>query len=229
MTPAIEVLWKQALKTFTGQSSPHFKLCPKNIDTLLELMNKITAADFYMNDRLFEAVKQRRSSICIMDIYENNDISIVIFMLKKGIAMPLHDHPGMHGFLKVIHGKAQVSSLTLKPNSNPVTAIDEGIIAYKHRPEILTMNSPTCTLKPEEKNIHEVMCIEEPATFLDILSPPYYRNPNKGLRECTFFKIIDSKEHIESPDIIEEVKLSVLQTLPTMYTEAIKYNGPPLR
>lgn len=229
MTPAIEILWRQALKTFTGQSSPHFKLCPKNIETLLELMNKITAADLHMNDRLFEIVKQKRSSICIMDIFENNDISIVIFMLKKGIAMPLHDHPGMHGFLKVIHGQAQVTSLTVKPSSDSVKAIDEPLTAYKHRPEILTMNSPTCTLKPAEKNIHEVVCIEEPATFLDILSPPYCGDPGKGLRECTFFQITDSKEHTEAPDIIEEVKLSVLQTPPTMYSEAIKYSGPPLR
>lgn len=96
MASAIEVLGKQAMKTFNDR-----RLCQKNLDKLLSLINKITAEDVKLDKNVLDYVSRQSAPMCVMDIFENKDITIAIFILKHGVKMPMHDHPGMHGILKV--------------------------------------------------------------------------------------------------------------------------------
>lgn len=101
MTSAIEIVWKQALKTFDGRKNVGFKLCQKNFDKLWNLMNKITAEDVNLNKQVLDFIKIQPAPMCVIDIFENKDLTISIFILKHGVTLPMHNHPGMHGFLKV--------------------------------------------------------------------------------------------------------------------------------
>jgi len=96
MASAIEILGKQAMKTFSDR-----QLCQKNLDKLLSLINKITAEDVKLDKNILDYVSRQPAPMCVMDIFENKDITIAIFLLKHGVKMPMHDHPGMHGLLKV--------------------------------------------------------------------------------------------------------------------------------
>lgn len=225
MASAIEVLGKQALKTFSDR-----RLCQKNLDKLLSLINKITADDVKLDKNILDYVSRQPAPMCVMDIFENKDITIAIFILKHGVRMPMHDHPGMHGLLKVISGMVELSSYSLKIKSDHVIKAKEEIAAVKHRPVCLDSNSAACTFTPTEKNLHEISCVEGPAAFLDILSPPYDVDEfGKGTRPCTFFKTVKSKLCTESIDIIEEVQLSVVENLPDFYSSSLEYMGPPLK
>ncbi|XP_076231893.1 2-aminoethanethiol dioxygenase [Calliopsis andreniformis] len=229
MTSAIEILWKQALKTFDGQRNVGFKLCQKNFDKLWNLMNKITAEDVNLNKQVLDFIKIQPAPMCVIDIFENKDLTISIFILKHGVTMPMHDHPGMHGFLKVISGEVQVNSYTLKTNDDHIMKLNKEISALRHRPISLNSKSPACILTPRDKNLHEISSIEGPAAFLDILSPPYdVDESGEGPRPCTFFKTINSMLYTDSPDIIEEVKLLVVEGPPDFCSESLKYTGPPL-
>jgi len=95
MASKIEILGKQAMKTFDR------RLCQKNLDKLLSLINKITAEDVKLDKNILDYVSRQPAPMCVMDIFENKDITIAIFLLKHGVKMPMHDHPGMHGLLKV--------------------------------------------------------------------------------------------------------------------------------
>jgi len=95
MASAIEVLAKQAMKTFGD------RFCQKSLDKLWNLMNKITAEDVKLDKNILDYVSRQPAPMCVMDIFENKDITIAIFILKHGVTMPMHDHPGMHGLLKV--------------------------------------------------------------------------------------------------------------------------------
>ncbi|XP_076181217.1 2-aminoethanethiol dioxygenase [Ptiloglossa arizonensis] len=229
MTSAIEIVWKQALKTFDGRKNVGFKLCQKNFDKLWNLMNKITAEDVNLNKQVLDFIKIQPAPMCVIDIFENKDLTISIFILKHGVTLPMHNHPGMHGFLKVISGAVQVNSYTLKTNDDHIIKLNKEIAALRHRPISLHSNSPACILTPRDKNLHEISCIEGPAAFLDILSPPYdVDDCGKGPRPCTFFKTINSKLCTDSADIIEEVKLLVIEGPPDFYSKTLKYTGPPL-
>jgi len=132
--------------------------------------------------------------------------------------------------IQVISGTIELSSYSLKTKSDHVIKAMEEIAAVRHRPICLYSNSPACIFTPTEKNLHEILCVEGPAAFLDILSPPYDVDEfGKGTRPCTFFKTVKSKLCIESTDIIEEVQLSVIENLPDFYSSSLEYTGPPLK
>ncbi|KYN03526.1 PREDICTED: 2-aminoethanethiol dioxygenase [Cyphomyrmex costatus] len=224
MASAIEILGKQAMKTFCDR-----RLCQKSLDKLWNLINKITAEDVKLDKNILDFVSKQPAPMCVMDIFENKDITIAIFILKHGVKMPMHDHPEMHGLLKVISGMVELSSYSLKTKSNHVIKAKEEIAAVKHRPVCLHSNSPACILTPTEKNLHEISCVEGPAAFLDILSPPYDNEFGNGTRPCTFFKTVKSKLYTESADIIEEVQLSVVENISDFYSLNLDYMGPPLQ
>jgi len=101
MASAIEILAKQAMKTFGDRRNVGYKFCQKNFDKLWNLINRITAEDVKFDNNILECIHRQSAPMCVMDILENKDITIAIFILKHGVTMPMHDHPGMHGLLKV--------------------------------------------------------------------------------------------------------------------------------
>lgn len=97
----METLWRQALKTFSGRQNNTYKLCPNNFEKLKYLMNNITADDVKVDKGILDIVEKQDAPMGVINIYENNDITIAVFLLKHGVTLPMHDHPGMHGLLKV--------------------------------------------------------------------------------------------------------------------------------
>ncbi|KAL0133357.1 hypothetical protein PUN28_000837 [Cardiocondyla obscurior] len=224
MASAIEILGKQAMKTFSD-----YWRGPKNLEKLLSLINKITAEDVKLDKTVLDYVSRQPAPMCVIDIFENKDITITVFILKHGVKMPMHDHPGMHGVLKVISGMVELNSYSLK-TKNHVIKPKEEIAAVRHRPVYLDSNSPACTFTPAEKNLHEILSVEGPAAFLDILSPPYDVDKfGNGSRPCTYFKTVKSKLCSELADIIEEVQLSVTENFPDFYSSSLEYMGPSLK
>ncbi|CAK9832731.1 2-aminoethanethiol dioxygenase [Anthophora retusa] len=130
MTAAIKTLWKQALNTFEERSNVGFKLCQKNFDKLRYLMNKITAEDVNLNKQILDFIQVQHAPMWVIDIFENKDFAISIFILKHGFTMPIHDHPGMYGFLKVISGIVQVNNYTLKANEDHTIRLNKEALLH---------------------------------------------------------------------------------------------------
>ena len=101
MASAMEILWRQAMKTFAGRRSVGYQLCQKNFEKLQILINEIKASDVNINKYVLRFVEDQYEPMCVMEVFEDQDLTITIFMLKHGVTLPMHDHPGMHGLLKV--------------------------------------------------------------------------------------------------------------------------------
>lgn len=111
-------------------------------------------------------------------------------------------------------------------NVDAVKRRDEDILATKHPSLVIHPNDPACILKPFEKNVHEISCLEGPAAFIDVLSPPYIVDAfGNGQRPCTYFKCDPSG--IEVGDT-NKVKLRVTKILDDFYSQRLMYCGPPL-
>ncbi|KAK0182610.1 hypothetical protein PV327_000730 [Microctonus hyperodae] len=233
MSTPIEVLWRQALKTFTGRGKIGYKFCQKNFEKLHALINNINADDVKVDKNILDHVENNSAPMCVIDVYENQDITIAIFLLKHGVTLPLHDHPGMNGLLKVISGTVKIDSYTMTTCLKNMKAGDE-VIAQKYPSIIAQKNHPACVLNPNDHNLHEITCIEGPAAFLDILSPPYKVDVDEhGIadRPCTFFKLLSFEETSTSSDNDDSsvlVKLKVGQQPHNFYSKSLKYLGPPL-
>lgn len=172
----------QARATFTkARSDPSFL---EEYERLKKLLNLLTPGDFNVTPAVVDRQWDYRpyvtdSPASCMEIYQCPEFSVGIFLLKPQKAMPLHDHPGMHGVMKVLFGSMMVTSYS-KPNPQTRPPFKCKFVGQT----VLTPSSDPCCVFPEESNIHEIQANSEPVAFLDILAPPY--DPQKG-RDCTYY------------------------------------------
>ena len=141
-------------------------------------------------------------------IHEDYDVSLGIFIVKPGFKIPLHNHPKMHGLLKVVHGKVDISvySKTNIPSPSDIPPylhdkthlIHEGFVlpTTKELLKSVTNEHEAVVLTPEMHNYHEIRSVGEGhAAFFDILAPPYLMRSedneeeidDEEFRECHFF------------------------------------------
>ena len=201
MASTIARIVKIATDTFANEISNS-----KHLTTLLPLVKSIKYLDLNFDLNLVDdAFMTRRTSapISYVHISENFAVSCGIFVLRKNAHMPIHDHPKMHGIIKVIHGKIVVTSYTVRA-SDDLTGNERLFLIQEARkryaqpipnPIILSVNSveerivdvedEACVLTPSEGNVHKIFPFNGAAAFLDILAPPY--DHINGSRVCHYF------------------------------------------
>lgn len=243
----IESVIRQALTTFSRrpQSVTTFE---DNLAKLKAQVNKLTSADVKLDPNLLlhkNEVSKDDAPVTYIEVYEDSDVTIGIFVLKNGARLPLHDHPLMYGILKVIHGKVCIQSYSIL-DLTPKTKISENSEhGFKINPDAVGLTSETLNrrvslmarkepeihiseeddvsvLTPLSCNIHELHSVDGPAAFIDILSPPYTTEiPNVGPRPCRYFKDLGSvgnKENVR--------RLLRISSSPDYWSESAPYQGP---
>jgi cysteamine dioxygenase len=112
-------------------------------------------------------------------------LQIAVFFLPFGTVMPLHDHPGMTVFSKLLIGSAHVEGYDwVRPR---VSGGGSRMLAEKVLDRDVTPASGTWALFPEAGgNMHRFVAGEEThCAFLDVLAPPYAPAEQ---RRCTYYK-----------------------------------------
>ncbi|XP_051578335.1 2-aminoethanethiol dioxygenase-like [Myxocyprinus asiaticus] len=205
MTSAVQKIAKQALATFRIPSlvGEHNKVFMDNQNKLKSLLAEVRAVDLKIVPRATESAPVPPARlvppVTYMHIYETDAFSMGVFLLKTGASIPLHDHPGMYGMLKVIYGKVRISCFDRldKPRDGasgvqfnpPLVPLQKSSL----RPSVLrsvgeyTAESGPCVLSPQRDNIHQIDAVDGPTAFLDILAPPY--DPDEG-RDCHYYKVL---------------------------------------
>uniref|UniRef100_A0A8C5M495 2-aminoethanethiol dioxygenase n=1 Tax=Leptobrachium leishanense TaxID=445787 RepID=A0A8C5M495_9ANUR len=216
MNSLIQKIARQARLTF--RSLDGGKSFAENVGQLRKLVGEIRAEDLKIRPR-----KNGQAPISVphnppvtyMHICETDCFSMGVFLLKGGTSIPLHDHPGMHGMLKVLYGKVRISGFDkLEPQATAAAAAKEvqfqpPLLPYQRavlRKGVLrsagefSESSAPCLLSPHRDNLHQIIAVDGPAAFLDILAPPY--DPDDG-RDCHYYKMLQpvtSAEATGRPD-----------------------------
>ncbi|XP_059482236.1 2-aminoethanethiol dioxygenase [Neocloeon triangulifer] len=225
MTSKIEVLCRQAMKTFS-RGSKRFSggTFEENLKLLKNYANKITALDVCLEESLTSVRTSSKASVTYIRIYEDFDVSIGIFVLKPQASLPLHNHPNMHGILKVIKGRVEVQSYTPLELHHWDSYL---MFAEKHEPLSVDVGSDVCTLEERRQNLHEIKHAEGScAAFLDILAPPYTDFPDQDgdERDCFYYQTCEDQEQ-EGRVITRLVRIPA----PKSYTcDSAQYLGPPV-
>ncbi|XP_028991127.1 2-aminoethanethiol (cysteamine) dioxygenase a [Betta splendens] len=204
-TALIQKIAKQACVTFRGlrKSSPEANGGnePAGVNDqgeLISLVTAVRAADLKIAPR-----KSRSGSgaapVTYMHICETDVFSMGVFLLRSGASIPLHDHPGMNGMLKVLYGKVRVRCFdklegnaadgVLPPFDPPLGPPQAASVwrAALHSVAVHGESGGPCLLTPVRDNLHHIEAVDGPAAFLDILAPPY--NPDDG-RDCHYYKVL---------------------------------------
>lgn len=207
--PLIQKIAKQAYTAFKGMNSSangdDTVFSEKHSD-LIALVTALRAADLKIAPRKTKpdsgAAELQSPPVTYMHICETDAFSMGVFLLRTGASIPLHDHPGMNGMLKVLYGKVSIrcfdklqDNLTAKtplPHFDPPLApfqTDSLRRAVLRSVGEFSENSGPCLLTPQRDNLHQIEAVEGPAAFLDILAPPY--DPDDG-RDCHYYKVLQA-------------------------------------
>lgn len=209
MATKLEYFVQYAIKTIRDlrASGPGFKVTDFN--GLRSLTNQITLDDI---SRLRDLLKQRelnrllemkRTSIDYFPIHEDDSVSVGVFLLKENAKLPIHDHPGMYGIIKVLLGNIQITSYSFVddvisiPSDYEFMYYTHPIKVIKHPQVKITKEDECCFLTPCDKNFHKVECVEGPAAFLDILTPPYADGTSQDPRSCHYFEEMSPEGDLE--------------------------------
>jgi len=211
---AIQAVVQSARRTFSRKfqnfvlNSEEFSASLNELKTLLD---GLRACDVGLDKShaLKSTAPSATAPVTYIKIHEDQDVSIGIFVVKGGQKIPLHNHPKMHGLLKVIYGKVDVSVFSkLKPHQirqldipqvlrDKSHLIDQGFVfpSYREAFKSISEEHEALLLTPDDNNYHEICTVGEGhAAFFDILAPPYHtevhEDQNEDLRECHFFSEI---------------------------------------
>ncbi|XP_036402862.1 2-aminoethanethiol (cysteamine) dioxygenase b [Megalops cyprinoides] len=204
MTSLIQKIARQALITFRNPSaiSDSNKVFLENQSKLHSLLTQVRAADLHIVPRKIDSSPvsvPHNPPVTYMHICETDAFSMGVFLLKTGTSIPLHDHPGMNGMLKVIYGKVRIScfdKMDKLPDASSETQFSPPLLPFQRdslRRSLLssvgeyTEESGPCILTPHKDNLHQVDAVDGPTAFLDILAPPY--DPDDG-RDCHYYRVL---------------------------------------
>ncbi|KAG2428593.1 hypothetical protein HYH02_014295 [Chlamydomonas schloesseri] len=165
---------------------------PDTVNHLLKLMSHISLEELGLDpdmvqDPFLGALKLhlRDSRIKYMRIYEDHTLTFGLFCFPAGATIPLHNHPGMTVFSRLLFGRLRVSAFDWAVQ--PPEPITEG---GGHRAQlvydaVVEASSPPLVLFPASGgNLHEFTA-ETPCAVLDLLTPPY----EPPTRNCTYYRL----------------------------------------
>lgn len=230
MTTLFARVFRQAKVTFEQTNAERFL---SNLQSLRALMEQLTLVDLNLDPTVTsrETFQLSTKAPCtFIDIFENACFTMSVFVLRENYTMPLHDHPRMHGLLRVIAGTVKVQSYT-EIDRREETRDDDKIrhvLVNVEQERVISASETACAmLTPTERNFHEITAVGGPAAFFDILSPPYNADiPVYGKRSCSFYR----KLLLPSDGITNDGrKRMVLEKIPTpdhYYCDTEYYEAP---
>ncbi|KAF9667688.1 hypothetical protein SADUNF_Sadunf15G0049700 [Salix dunnii] len=195
--------------------------------------------------------------ITYVDVYECDSFTMCIFCFPTSSVIPLHDHPSMTVFSKVLYGSLHVKAYDwVEPacyskNKEPgyptgfnsksstvravpfLTNLSLVRLAKLTVDKILTAPCETSVLYPKRGgNLHCFTAVS-PCAVLDILTPPYRENAG---RKCTYyhdypFSTFSRGNGVEIDDekIDDHAWLAEIDTPDDLYMRQGDYTGPALQ
>ncbi|KAK7446623.1 hypothetical protein BaRGS_00040255 [Batillaria attramentaria] len=234
MAAPIQQLARLASRTFSRLNTSE-GVQPDKISQLKSALGEITAADVnfdanFIKQRDSALASRARAPVTYIHLWEDDTFSMGIFVVKGGGRLPLHDHPGMFGLIKVIHGTLKIISLSevegvpvpddvnmqvkrwQKPRLKSVTVDREGIVSS---------GDGCCQLTPSRGNFHEITAVSDVAAFVDILAPPYNKSQD---RDCHYYSEVLKNSASASARNVKWL-IPVPQPL-DFWCDTVDYTGP---
>jgi cysteamine dioxygenase len=141
------------------------------------------------------------SRVRFLDVLDHEAVSVSVIVFAAGSGVPLHDHPGMHAFSKVLAGQLHGDIYDLL-QPLPQHALPIGsLIEVRNRRSFTMAGSDIDHNAPVDANIHSLRCASDGPTsvLLTIMLPPYAPREDA----CHFFSTSSSDSQLR---VIEEVK-----------------------
>ncbi|XP_057984264.1 plant cysteine oxidase 1-like [Malania oleifera] len=135
-------------------------------------------------------------------IYTCQNFSLCLFFLPANGVIPLHNHPGMTVFSKLLLGSMHIKAYDwVDPVLNSSDPCSHRRLARLKANRVFTAPCCTTVLYPSAGgNIHALTAIT-PCVVLDVLGPPYSKQED---RDCTYYTDIPCAKLSNGVTLIEK-------------------------
>ena len=172
---------------------------PRELTSLLTLFESLHREHFRF-ERVLERAQTDASAIRYVHVHQEPSFSAGVFVLPPGATIPLHDHPEMAVFSRLLHGSLKSVSYDLVPPRDLAEGAGELLRAHRcvlastaaadgggdGGADWVSSDAPcTLTLGPVLGNLHEFVAGPAGCVIFDVLAPPY--SPATG-RDCTYYR-----------------------------------------
>ncbi|KAI3791648.1 hypothetical protein L2E82_05507 [Cichorium intybus] len=161
---------------------------PSDDQKLRHVIDGLMPEDFEL-PRNLQFLDPDSTVVVYTSVYQCQNFSIYILFLPENAVIPLHNHPGMTVFSKVLLGKVHVKAYDLvNPHivDNP-PSLSQLKLACLKVDNVFTSRCNTSVLYPTSRgNIHAFTAIT-PCMILDVVGPSYSK---KDGRDCSYYKEI---------------------------------------
>ncbi|KAF7819252.1 plant cysteine oxidase 2-like [Senna tora] len=236
----LQDLFVTCRETFEG---PGTVPSSQNVQKLCHILDTVKPEDFGLSSELqfFKPgnVVKENPRVTYTTIYQCDKFSLCIFFLPAMGVIPLHNHPGMTVFSKLLLGQMHIKSydwvdphLPEASSSNDDVSQSQCGLARLKADSVFTAPCDTSVLYPTTGgNIHEFTAITTCAV-LDVIGPPYSKQDG---RDCSYYRdhpytgafpIDGEKEEKEENGRygwLEEIEMPENSQM-----DGIEYLGPPI-
>ncbi|XP_065860656.1 plant cysteine oxidase 3 [Euphorbia lathyris] len=241
----VQALYELCSNTFTPGGPPSSSAALHKLSSLMDTIRptdvglKEESPDddrghgFFGLSRL-SGVARWAQPITYIDIYESESFTMCIFCFPTSSVIPLHDHPGMTVFSKVLYGSLHVKAYDWVEPTRIHESIGSGSppvkLAKLSVDKVLTAPCGTSVLYPKSGgNIHCFTAVT-PCAVLDVLTPSYREDAG---RKCTYYHDYPYSPPPTGNDVVdgkneEYAWLAEIETPDNLYMRPGLYRGPRL-
>ncbi|KAJ3674788.1 hypothetical protein LUZ60_005404 [Juncus effusus] len=236
---SVQRLFMACKKVFKGPGTvPE----PSDVEMLQQLLDKMKPEDLGLSTDLLFFKSDNSSNgtprITYTRIYQCNNFSMVIFFLPPRGVIPLHNHPGMTVFSKLLLGSMHIKSydwidpVQVPAGPNTPTQSNELRLVRKVEDSEFTAPCETSILYPTTGgNMHSFRAVSACA-ILDVLGPPYSMDED---RDCTYYQDYpycynnpNGASDLTSAQTDELGWLKEIEMPKDLKMDGIEYLGPPI-
>ncbi|XP_041026210.1 plant cysteine oxidase 1-like isoform X1 [Juglans microcarpa x Juglans regia] len=185
---ALQELFVSCLDVFKG---PGTVPSPQDVQKLCHILDNMKPEDVGLSAELqfFKPSNGVKSDprVTSTTIYKCDNFSLCMFFLPATGVIPLHNHPGMTVFSKLLLGTMHIKSYDWVDSVDSDSSVQSSQLrlAKLKADRVFTAPCDTSVLYPTTGgNIHAFTAIT-PCAVLDVLGPPY---SNEDGRDCSFYK-----------------------------------------
>ena len=242
---ALQELFVSCKDTF---KSPATIPSPHHVQTLCRILDDIKPEDVGLSRDLqfFKPGKniiKENQRVTYTTMYKCDNFSLCIFFLPESGVIPLHNHPGMTVFSKLLLGKMHIKSydwvdeleaeveVEAEPSNNLMQQNSKVRLAKMKANRVLTAPCDTSVLYPTRGgNMHEFTAIT-PCAVLDVIGPPYSKQHG---RDCSYYKDHPYAASSSSEEMDKGKEANVywwleeIEVPENSQMDGIEYLGPPI-
>ncbi|KNA14822.1 hypothetical protein SOVF_103970 [Spinacia oleracea] len=209
---------------------------PQDVQNLCNILDNLIPEDFGLSRDLpfFKpgSCVKGNPRVTYTTVHKCRDFSLVIFFLPASAVIPLHNHPEMTVFNKLLLGKMHIKAYDWAESVDMECRKQSSSkrLARLKANSVFTAPCNTSVLYPTTGgNIHEFTAIT-PCAVLDVLGPPYSKEDG---RDCSYYKeIMSTSSDVKSAEVKDDERcygwLEEIEMPENSQMDGIQYLGPKI-